>query len=392
MKRLKLFLSICFITLLSFISYSQNCPGNQITISMQNILLTSITTIEYDVYVKNTGTSTLKLGGFVGNVIYNTNLLPTGATGSLSVVTQPSATGNFPNFNSITPSHLASSRYLRWSNTAVSNALATNLPAGVNLKFARFRFTSSIPFGINTLLSLNFVNNLATPFNSLTVYCNTNPISTPIKLSSGNLIQIQPQLYICLPTSSVTTLGLKLFIEGYVNGQSQMISGKTNQGVSYVDDLVVELKDTSTLQTVASISSKLFSDGLVTCYFPPTVNGTYYLSVKGTNSVQTFSSIPINVNANQPMIYDFSTAATTAYGGNMNQVSTGVWAFISGDINNDGNVDNADYSLWENDANQFASGVYVTDLNGDGNVDNADYSIWENSANNFFSVILPTIP
>jgi hypothetical protein len=384
-------LVVVFFSMMQESLFSQNCPGNQITISIQNIAVTlSGNAIEYDVYVKNTGTSTLKLAGFAGNIIYSTNFLPAGATGSLTVITQPSATGNFPNFNTITPSHLASSRYLRWTNTSVSNALAVNLPANIGMKFARFRFTSSMPFNINSLLSLNFNTHLTTAINVLTIFCNGNPINYPIRLSLGNLIQIQSELYWCFPTSSITSLGLKLFVEGYMNGESQMISGKSNQGVSYVDDVTVELKDVATLQTVASASSKLFSDGFATFTFPPTVNGSYYLAVKGSNSIQTFSSSAVTVTSNTPLFYDFSTNASNAFGSNMKQISSGVWALISGDINSDGNVDNADFSSWETDANEFAFGIYVTDLNGDGNVDNADFSIWEANANNFVFSVSPT--
>lgn len=382
-------LVIVFFSMIHNSVFSQNCTGNQVTISLQNFVIPSgNNAIEFDVYVKNTGTTILKLAAFSGNITYNANLLPIGATGALTVITQPSATGNFPGFNTISPNHLASSRYLRWSNSPVSNALAVNLPSNVNVKFARFRFTSSIPYTVNTLLSLNFVGNI-TGFNNLTVYCNGNPINTPIRLSLGNLIQIQSEFYWCFPTSSLTTLGLKLFVEGYVNGEGQMISGKSNQGVSYVDDVTVELKDVADLQTVSSATSKLYSDGFATFNFPPTVNGNYYLAVKGSNSIQTFSSSAVIVTPNFPLIYDFTDSATKAFGSNMKQISSGVWTFISGDNNNDGNIDNADYSVWESDANEFASGTYITDLNGDGNVDNADYSIWEANSNNFVSLISP---
>jgi hypothetical protein len=70
-------------------------------------------------------------------------------------------------------------------------------------------------------------------------------------------------------------------------------------------------------------------------------------------------------------------------------LETGVWGCYIGDINQDGNVDNSDYSNWEVDANEFAFGNFATDLNGDGNVDNSDFSIWENNSNNFIFVITP---
>jgi hypothetical protein len=66
-----------------------------------------------------------------------------------------------------------------------------------------------------------------------------------------------------------------------------------------------------------------------------------------------------------------------------------IYGFFSGDLDNDGNVANSDYSIWETDANNFESGIFATDLDGDGNVANSDYPIWENNANNFVSELRP---
>ncbi len=73
----------------------------------------------------------------------------------------------------------------------------------------------------------------------------------------------------------------------------------------------------------------------------------------------------------------------------MIQIESGVWACYTGDINQDGNIDGADFSIWESDSNAFAFGDYITDLNGDGNVDGADFSIWETNANLFIFEIQP---
>jgi hypothetical protein len=73
----------------------------------------------------------------------------------------------------------------------------------------------------------------------------------------------------------------------------------------------------------------------------------------------------------------------------MIEVTSGVFALYSGDINQDDNVDGTDYSFWETDSNNFEFGVFSTDLNGDGNVDSADYSIWESNNNIFVSAIFP---
>ena len=189
-----------------------------------------------------------------------------------------------------------------------------------------------------------------------------------------------------------TLLNLKLFVQGYYTGQNQMNSLRTNPNnanQTYVDDVTVELRDAVTLELIDAKVTPLYPDGSVQCAFSSALNGVYYISVKGSNSVKTWSATPIAFGT-ATVDYDFSDASNKAFGDNMIEVSSGVWALISGDINSDGNVDNADFSSWETDANEFAFGVYVTDLNGDGNVDNADFSIWEANANNFVFSISPT--
>jgi hypothetical protein len=187
-----------------------------------------------------------------------------------------------------------------------------------------------------------------------------------------------------------TILNLKLFVQGYYSGQNLMNSSRINQsnaGQLYVDDVTVELRDAVELTLIASKNAQLFPDGSVHCEFSSAITGSFYITVRGTNSIKTWSATPVTISAET--LYDFSDASNKAFGDNMIEVSSGIWALISGDINNDGNVDNIDYSTWETDANEFASGVFATDLNGDGNVDNIDYSIWEANANNFVSSITP---
>ena len=150
-----------------------------------------------------------------------------------------------------------------------------------------------------------------------------------------------------------------------------------------------------TLVPGATTTAMLKTDGTLACSFSSAPSGTYFLTVRGSNMVQTWTASPVTVGATT-LTYDFSTASNKAFEDNMVEVVTGVWAFYSGDVidpastnanQQDLNVDNADYSLWEFDANAGSYGVYPADLvapadlNGDGNVDNADYSVWETNAN-----------
>ncbi len=197
-------------------------------------------------------------------------------------------------------------------------------------------------------------------------------------------------------TSNVCSsiVNLKLFVEGFYDSSvSAMRPVKFNQdGVSAmtdVADVTVELYDAGTLSLVTSTTAVLQTDGTAVCTFSTAPSGSFYLTVKGSNFIQTWTASPVTVGST-PLTYDFSDAATKAYGDNMALIDTGVYGFFSGELNGDGNVDNADFSLWETDANEFAFGVYITDLNGDGNVDNADFSIWEANANNFVFSVTPT--
>ena len=189
-----------------------------------------------------------------------------------------------------------------------------------------------------------------------------------------------------------TVVNLKLFIEGYYD-VSGMRSVKNNQDtvspLDEVEDITVELHNAfAPYETLFTTTATLKTDGTAVCTFTESISGDYFLVIKGNNLIETWTANFINVGAS-PVTYDFSTQANKAFGDNMIEVTSGVFALYSGDINQDDNVDGTDYSFWETDSNNFEFGVFSTDLNGDGNVDSADYSIWESNNNIFVSAIFP---
>ena len=203
----------------------------------------------------------------------------------------------------------------------------------------------------------------------------------------------QVEDYTVIITSPNTAISAKLNIEGFYDTTTHsMRPVKFNQGTvtntTDVETVTFELIDPNTLAPVASTTTMLKTDGTASALFNSAVSGSYYLAIKPRNGIKTWSANPLSISTSNPL-YDFTNAASKAYGGNMVQMEPGVWAFYNGDMNQDGNIDNSDYTLWEIDANQFAFGDFVTDLNGDGNVDNIDYSVWETNANNFIFEIQP---
>lgn len=172
--------------------YAQPCVGNQITRTLNNVVATE-NTIEYDVFLKNTGITPLYFSSYSGSVLHSDNMLPIGATGTLEVVDQPSAT-DFPGIASaaVLAQYYPVTRQLRFAMVPpiTPNTAAPLLAFNVNYKFARFRFTSSIPWDLDTVASLTFSTNETggVQLNFLPVYCNQNTVSTALTFISGQLI------------------------------------------------------------------------------------------------------------------------------------------------------------------------------------------------------------
>ena len=188
-------------------------------------------------------------------------------------------------------------------------------------------------------------------------------------------------------------VNLKLNIQGYYDADAHaMRAVMANQGVGSsatdVDDVTVELRNSTTNALVVSTTARLKTDGTATATFVTAPSGSFYIAVKHRNAIQTWSSAPQTVGAT-PLTYDFTTAANKAYGDNMIQLESGVYGFYSGDLNQDEAVDIFDFPLLLNDNDNFSSGYLSTDLNGDGAVDIFDFPLLLNNNDNFIYLSHP---
>ena len=178
-----------------------------------------------------------------------------------------------------------------------------------------------------------------------------------------------------------------LYLQGYyVTGTNLMQPVLFNQGkssdISLVDTLDIELHAaTFPYQVVASNKVLLTTNALVNSSIV-TKPGNYYIVIKHRNTVETWTPIPYAFNG-APILIDFSYQAQNVYGSNQVEVDAGVWAFYTGDVNHDDNVDLLDIGVVETDVDQFLFGYYATDINGDGNVDLLDVPAVENNVNAF---------
>jgi hypothetical protein len=178
-------------------------------------------------------------------------------------------------------------------------------------------------------------------------------------------------------------VNLTILVQGYYTGGSTMSSVKLNQwdGVSAeptateVEDITVELHDAVDYSLVDTAVGTLQTDGTLTVTFNTAAAGSYYVAVKGVNIIETWSATPQTVGS-VTLSYDFSSSSSQAYGDNMIEVETGIWAFYSGDLNQDLTIDSSDSDSLLNDVSNSNFGVLATDLNGDGSVDPSDTDIF----------------
>ncbi|TAH40936.1 MAG: hypothetical protein EYC69_09715 [Bacteroidetes bacterium] len=183
------------------------------------------------------------------------------------------------------------------------------------------------------------------------------------------------------------TLGLKVFIQGYFNG-SVMTAALYNTGNSMLSDdcdtIEVILIDPSTMNEIESQKAILKTNGECNLNFSfVSIGKPYFLKIVHRSSVETWSSFPITFQTSGQ--YSFIDSASSAYGNNMVELSTGNWALWSGDISGnfpglqDGIIDESDILHWENEVINYKSGYYHEDINGDGIIESSDFSILENN-------------
>lgn len=121
----------------------------------------------------------------------------------------------------------------------------------------------------------------------------------------------------------------------------------------------------------------------------------YYIHLKHRNSIETWSSVTNGYNGLVNLSYDFTLAASSAFGNNMPQIDispVAKYGIYGGDVTQNGVVDNADVGLVDDDAAVFAAGYIRTDLNGDNQADALDLLIVDNNAFNFVTKVIPAGP
>ena len=177
------------------------------------------------------------------------------------------------------------------------------------------------------------------------------------------------------------TANIKLFLQGYYTGAGSMQPVLNNQAVpsslaTEVDSVIVELHHPTTFALIDSKKAVLLTNGNVSVSFAQPA-GSYYIAIRHRSTVQTWTANPVACSASTAL-YDFSTAADKAYGDNQVLVEAGIWAFFTGDLNQDDFIDGNDFPAFDTDSFSGVNGEYkATDMNGDGFVDGNDFPVFD---------------
>ncbi|MBS1551014.1 MAG: hypothetical protein JST15_02965 [Bacteroidetes bacterium] len=226
--------------------------------------------------------------------------------------------------------------------------------------FTNFMLSGTSGYGTNTASAWRLALN--NPFTKIFAYVGT--LNTDISLQGTYTFNY----------ASLGNLSLKIIPEGiYFNLFNQL---------SRRDTVNVYLRNTASPYSKvdsakAVIDSMNFTGNFI---FPNAPSGTYYITAKHLNSIETWSK-----SGGEPMTqngttnYDFTTAAAQAYGSNL-KLKGGKYCVYSGDINQDGIIDASDLIRIYNDSYAGLTGRYlVSDLNGDSMVDASDVSAADNN-------------
>ena len=201
---------------------------------------------------------------------------------------------------------------------------------------------------------------------------------------------------------NLKVLNLTLFLEELYNGDRTMRAARNatgpQWGANIADKIVVELHSASSTHysdiIYTSPLTELSTSGQATIVIPTNLIGSYYITIKHRNSIETTTAAPVSFEG-CVIFYDFSTSASQAFGDNMRDMGEipGVFAIYCGDFASsyldefgdwhliqvqDGTVDDSDiYYAYST----YGEGYLAADVNGDGKVNDSDVDIISANSN-----------
>jgi len=182
-------------------------------------------------------------------------------------------------------------------------------------------------------------------------------------------------------------------LEGLYSGSGTMRQAWNESGPQWpagvADHITVELHSSSNYYTIEySVTDiPLSTIGTTSVPIPAIYDGTYYITVKHRNSLETTTATAISFSTST-INQSFGSRANI-YGSNLGSSFDGYYLIYSGDVNQDGFIDTQDYIGIDNDSYNYVSGYLATDVDGNGTIDTNDYINIDNNNYNYIGIILP---
>ena len=198
--------------------------------------------------------------------------------------------------------------------------------------------------------------------------------------TGANDSMITDDIYI--PSAVTSLLNLNVIPEGYFNTGSSVLNSN--------DTMIVYLRNSvapyAIIDSSATVIDSLSFGGSFT--FENASSGSYYIAVKGKNTIETWSKFPQSFTAGSVNSYDFTVSSNMAFGNNM-KLKNAKYCLYSGDTDQDGLIDLTDLLQIYNDASSFTAGYNATDLDGNRITDLTDLVLANNNSSVFVSRIIP---
>jgi hypothetical protein len=190
------------------------------------------------------------------------------------------------------------------------------------------------------------------------------------------------------------SLLVTVFLEGLYDpatGQMNKASNGTGPmwGNNVADKITIELHSSDNYSTIIYTANNvnLSTAGKALVTIPRIDSGSYYITIRHRNSIETTTAAPVSF-AGGNISYDFSTAASRAYGDNMKLMAP-VYVIWGGDVNQDRIIDLSDMLIVDSGIESFATGYVNADVNGDGLVSLNDMLMIVPNSENFVASVLP---
>ena len=182
-------------------------------------------------------------------------------------------------------------------------------------------------------------------------------------------------------------------LEGLYNGGGTMRQAQDGFGPHWpagvADNITVELHDATTYSTIvfSAINVPLSTTGTATVTVPGTYNGSYYITIRHRNSLETTTATAISF-AGSAVTQSFGSP-TNVYGGNLGLSTDNYYLIYSGDVNQDGVIDSGDLIPVINDYYNYLGDYLPTDIDGNGVIDSSDLIPIINNFYNYIGKITP---